>query len=108
MIRAGAVVGIYRKLSAMCEECKTLQEKITHYRELTALIRDLATNPTMRETFDQRHRHLTRLADEVEHEDLKVWKFSGTRRRTNILAVVGKFPRKFKGWLEWRSPEFKP
>jgi hypothetical protein len=47
----------------MCEECKTLQEKITHYRELAALIRDLATNPTTREMFDQQHQYLTRLAD---------------------------------------------
>jgi hypothetical protein len=45
---------------------KTLQEKIAHYRELAALIRDLATNPTMREMFDQLHQHLTQLADEVD------------------------------------------
>jgi hypothetical protein len=64
-------LGIYRKLSAMCEECKTLQERISHYRELAALIRDLATNPTMREMFDQLHQRLTRLEDLQDAVDLR-------------------------------------
>jgi hypothetical protein len=64
-------LGIYRELSAMCEECKTLQERISHYRELAALIRDLATTPTMRETFDQLHHHLTQLEDLQDAVDLR-------------------------------------
>jgi hypothetical protein len=35
-------------------------------RAEAALIRDLATDPTKRDTFDRLHRHLKRLADEVE------------------------------------------
>jgi hypothetical protein len=41
-------------------------EKLRKDAAEAALIRDLATNTTKRETFDRLHQHLTRLADEVE------------------------------------------
>jgi hypothetical protein len=41
-------------------------EKLRREAVEAALIRDLATDPTKREMFDRLHRHLNRLADEVE------------------------------------------
>jgi hypothetical protein len=41
-------------------------EKLRRDAAEAALIRDLATNKTKREMFDRLHRHLARLADEVE------------------------------------------
>jgi hypothetical protein len=41
-------------------------EKLRKDAAEAALIRDLTTNMTKRETFDRLHQHLTRLADEVE------------------------------------------
>ena len=41
-------------------------EKLRTDAAEAALIRDLATNLTKREMFDRLHRHLNRLADEVE------------------------------------------
>ena len=41
-------------------------EKLRSDAAEAALIRDLATDMTKRETFDRLHQHLTRLADEVE------------------------------------------
>jgi len=41
-------------------------EKLRKDAAEAALIRDLATNGTKRETFDRLHQHLNRLADEVE------------------------------------------
>jgi hypothetical protein len=41
-------------------------EKLRKDAAEAALVRDLATDTTKRETFDRLHQHLTRLADEVE------------------------------------------
>ncbi len=41
-------------------------EKLRRDAAEAALIRDLATDVTKRETFDRLHEHLTRCADEVE------------------------------------------
>ena len=41
-------------------------EKLRKDAAEAALIRDLATDGTKRETFDRLHQHLNRLADEVE------------------------------------------
>jgi hypothetical protein len=41
-------------------------EKLRREAAEAALIRDLATDPTKRDTFDQLHQRLSRLADEVE------------------------------------------
>jgi hypothetical protein len=41
-------------------------EKLRKDAAEAALIRDLATDPTKRETFGRIHEHLNRLADEVE------------------------------------------
>ena len=41
-------------------------EKLRRDAAEAALIRDLATNKTKREMFDRLHKHLNRLADEVE------------------------------------------
>ena len=41
-------------------------EKLRRDATESALIRDLATDVTKREMFDRLHKHLNRLADEVE------------------------------------------
>jgi hypothetical protein len=41
-------------------------EKLRREAAEAALIRDLATDPTKRDTFDRLHQRLSRLADEVE------------------------------------------
>jgi hypothetical protein len=41
-------------------------EKLRKDAAEAGLIRDLATDPTKREMFNQLHEHLNRLADEVE------------------------------------------
>jgi hypothetical protein len=42
-------------------------EKLRRDAADAAIIRDLATDKAKREMFDRLHRHLTQLADEVEH-----------------------------------------
>jgi hypothetical protein len=42
-------------------------EKLRKDAAEAALIRDLATQSSKRDLFDQLHRHFSRLADEVEH-----------------------------------------
>ena len=41
-------------------------ERLRREAAEAALIRDLATDATKRQTFDRLHKHLLRLADEVE------------------------------------------
>jgi len=48
------------------KDYQTAIEKLRSDAAEAALIRDLATDMTKRETFDRLHQHLTRLADEVE------------------------------------------
>jgi hypothetical protein len=42
-------------------------EKLRRDAADAAIIRDLATNKAKREMFDRLYRHLTQLADELEH-----------------------------------------
>ena len=48
------------------KDYRTSLEKLRQDAAEAALIRDLATDKTKRELFDQLYQHLNRLADEVE------------------------------------------
>jgi hypothetical protein len=63
------VIGSFKPTSKSGLTVKDYQasiEKLRRDAAEAALIRDLATNRTKRETFDRLHQHLSLLADEVE------------------------------------------